>query len=377
MAERTLAFDLPLSCSYIGAPPTSQVCAGTNFVGSVEVKAAFTPPVTMSATGVPAPASASYSPNPVNGPLPAFTTLTISNTAGVAPGTYPITVQGSGGGVGSDNFNLVVSANPGPPTLQTPTNSTTTGTLPNFSWSAAGGATQYRIEIDDDPAFGSPVVDEVVAATSFVPSVALTDDTLYYWRVSVPNCDAATSAVFRFATSGPDRHCRTPNQAIPDGTPAGVSDNLVITEAGTISDLDVYIRATHTFVGDLRFTLSNGFAPVAFYDRPGRTTSGFGRSGNDIDVNVNDEGPDGNVESQCDDLPATSGDRIGGDPANPTLLTAFDGQPINGTWTINSSDHAGGDLGTLLEWCLVLPDSMPFIDGFETNDTSRWSAAQP
>jgi extracellular elastinolytic metalloproteinase len=377
--DQTEAFDLPPACSLVIAPPSSQVCAGTSFVGDVEVGAAFTPPVTMSTTGVPAPATATFSPNPVNGPLPAATTLTIANTAAVPPATYPITVQGSGGVAGSDNFNLVVIANPGPPSLLTPTNSTTTTTTqPNFTWAAAGAATQYRIEIDDDPAFGSPVVDEIVAATSFVPAAPLADDTLYYWRVSVANCSAATSAVFRFATSGPDQHCRTPNQSIPDNNPTGVTDNLVIADGGTISDLDVYIRASHTWVGDVEFRLSNGGAPVSIFNRPGVPASTFGCDGNDIDVTINDEGTDGNIETTClAGTPTIAGNRVGGDPASTTLLAAFDGQPLADTWTLNSADHVGQDTGTLLEWCLVLPDSMPFLDGFETNDTSRWSSAQP
>jgi subtilisin-like proprotein convertase family protein len=65
-------------------------------------------------------------------------------------------------------------------------------------------------------------------------------------------------------------------------------------------------------------------------------------------------------------------------PNNP--LTPFDGMDINGSWTLFASDNAGGDTGTIDQWCLhysTLPEDMPFLDGFETNDTSRWSSTIP
>jgi subtilisin-like proprotein convertase family protein len=379
-SDQTEAFDLPPTCALGNAGDDARVCAGSNLVQDILVGPAFTAPVTLSAAGNPAPTTAVFNPNPANGPLPQNVQLTIGNTASAPAGTSTITVTVDDAPnppqvLGS--FDLTVdTASPTATNLLLPINSSTTGTSPNFSWSAVATAGEYHLEVDDDPAFGSPVIDEVVTGTSHVPAAPLVNDTLYYWRVTTTNaCGDTTSAVFRFVTSGPVEYCSTPNQPIPDNVPAGVNDNLVITEAATIGDLDIRLVVTHTFVGDLRFTLSNGGAPVAFYDRPGRTTTGFGCGGDNIDVIVNDEGPDGNVESQCDNLPATSGDRVGGDPASPTLLTAFDGQALNDTWTINSSDNAGADLGTLNEWCLIVPDTMPFIDGFETGDTTRWSSS--
>ncbi|GMU63804.1 MAG: hypothetical protein AMXMBFR36_00780 [Acidobacteriota bacterium] len=379
--DQTEAFDLPVTCTFGNAGDDARVCAGTNHVQDILIGPAFTAPVTMSAAGNPAPTTIAWSENPVTGPLPETIQLTIGNTATAPGGTSTITVTGDDAPnppqvVGT--FDLTIdTAAPTATTLLLPVNSTTTGTSPSFSWSAVATAGEYHLEVDDDPAFGSPEIDEVVTGTSHAAATPLADDTLYYWRVTALNaCGDTVSAVFRFATSGPVEFCRTPNQAIPDNNPTGVTDNMVITEGGTISDLDVYVRANHTWVGDVQFRLSNGGAPVSIFNRPGVPASTFGCSGDNIDVTINDEGPDGNIETTClAGTPTIAGDRVGGDPASTTLLAAFDGQQLAGTWTMTSSDHVGSDTGTLLEWCLVVPDSMPFIDGFETGDTTRWSSS--
>lgn len=93
--------------------------------------------------------------------------------------------------------------------------------------------------------------------------------------------------------------------------------------------------------------------PPAINDRPGRTTSGFGCPGDDIDVTVNDEGPDGDIETQCANAPAIFGDRVGGDPPHTSLLAAFDGLDVSGSWTLNVSDAASGQSGTLVQWCVA------------------------
>ncbi len=381
-ADGTAAFDIPVACDYLGAAtPTQEICAGAPAVYNITLGGAWTPPVNMAVSGNPAPSTASFVPNPVVA-VPGATTLTIGNTAAVAAGSYPLSVTGNGDGAHALALTLdVVSGVPAPSTLVSPLNSTTVATVrPTFQWNAVPFAAQYALEVDDDPAFGSLAYSATVAGTSHVPSSDLPTDTLLHWRVRASNAcgPGGNSSVWRFAVAAPIAYCRTPNLAIPDSNSAGVDDVLNIPAgAGSISDLDIDLVVTHTWVGDLKFTLSNGGAPVAFYDRPGFTGTGFGCSGDNIDVLVNDEGTDGDVESQCSNNPATSGNRIGGGPPNPTLLTAFDGQPLSGNWTLNASDNAASDTGTLNSWCLVVPNAMPFIDGFETTDTSRWSLTQP
>ena len=153
----------------------------------------------------------------------------------------------------------------------------------------------------------------------------------------------------------PVSFCSTPNVPIPDNNPTGVTDTINVAQTLSIQDLDVYIRANHTWVGDVGFTLSNGTTTVTLVNRPGNPASTFGCSGDNYDVTVDDEGASPAIENQCNATPpAITGNAPGGDPPNTSLLAAYDGQSSLGTWTLTATDAAGGDTGTLLEWCLTI-----------------------
>ena len=154
-------------------------------------------------------------------------------------------------------------------------------------------------------------------------------------------------------TAGP--YCSNPVAAIPDNDPTGVSDTLSIPDNFTLLDLDVSIGVPHSWVGDLIFTLTHTDTgtTVVFIDRPGVPASTFGCSGDDIAARIDDDAtlP---VENECAAaVPTINGTFYGGDPPNSTLLSAFNGESINGTWVLTVSDNAGGDTGTLNVWCLI------------------------
>jgi hypothetical protein len=155
---------------------------------------------------------------------------------------------------------------------------------------------------------------------------------------------------------GPTVVCSTPALPIPDGNPAGAFDDLVVAEPGFIADLDVWVDVTHTWVGDveLRLTRLDSGTTATFFDRPGVPGTTYGCSGDDILVQANDEGWDPPIENQCGNLPAISGSAPGGDPPSSSLLAAFDGESLAGTWRLTASDHIGGDTGTVNVWCLVV-----------------------
>jgi uncharacterized repeat protein (TIGR01451 family) len=144
-------------------------------------------------------------------------------------------------------------------------------------------------------------------------------------------------------------YCSAPALVIPDNTPAGVSDSFAIGDTGSIIDVDVAITATHTWVGDLIFTLSSDSASSTVIDRIGVPASTFGCSGNNIAAVLDDEAATP-VENECGaGVPTIAGSFT---PNNP--LSAFDGTDIAGTWTLAVSDNAGGDTGTLNEWCVTV-----------------------
>jgi subtilisin-like proprotein convertase family protein len=180
-------------------------------------------------------------------------------------------------------------------------------------------------------------------------------------------------------TSGPTQYCSSPALAIPDNNPTGVTTDMVVPDSGTMTDLNVSINATHTWVGDLIFTLTHmdTGTSATFYDRPGYTGSGFGCSGDNVDVVADDQGPDTPIENQCSTLPAISGDAIGGDPPNASLLAAFNGESLTGTWRITASDNAGGDTGTLNTWCIQVTTSTIAPPDIAVNPASMTSTQPP
>ncbi|MBK9016835.1 MAG: hypothetical protein IPM82_23770 [Saprospiraceae bacterium] len=88
-------------------PSTASACqSGTaSYAFNMLQLAGFNTPVTFTASGVPAGATAVFTPN--NVPPPANVGLTISNLGGVPSGTYPITVTATGGSV-TQTTNIVL-----------------------------------------------------------------------------------------------------------------------------------------------------------------------------------------------------------------------------------------------------------------------------
>ena len=114
----------------------------------------------------------------------------------------------------------------------------------------------------------------------------------------------------------------TPNLAIPDNQPAGVSSKINITKSGTVAAIKVSVNITHTYIGDLRVTLTS---------------------------------PSGKLETlhaqlggSADNLVATY------DSASPGVLAAMLGQPMKGNWVLNVSDRARQDVGRLRNWKIEL-----------------------
>ncbi len=143
------------------------------------------------------------------------------------------------------------------------------------------------------------------------------------------------------------------NQPIPDNSPAGLVDSVIVESAGEIEHMALRVQITHGFVGDLVAILSNGSTSVTLFERVGRVGGGFG-SGTAL------SGPVRFLDTAGDDLwaAAASGTIAAGDyrPSGAsnavTSLGDFRGQPISGTWTLTLADLSLSDAGTLVSWAL-------------------------
>ena len=164
----------------------------------------------------------------------------------------------------------------------------------------------------------------------------------------------------------PEPLCVTVNQAIPDNSPQGLSSTLSVMDPGDIAKLEVSLDIDHTWVGDLIVELEHQSTgtTVVLVNRPGADGGGFGCSGEDIQVILDDDaGPA--IQDDCQPGMAFPEKRYR--PAD--ALSAFANLNLADDWILTVSDNADGDTGQLQAWCL-LPTSTDqeaeiFQDRFE------------
>lgn len=135
----------------------------------------------------------------------------------------------------------------------------------------------------------------------------------------------------------------TANVSIPDNNTTGVTSTATVGEALTISTLAVELDIQHTYVGDLRVSLSNGTTERVIWNNQG--------------------GSDDNIVQTIN-------------------VTGFTGSAA-GTWTLKVVDNAAQDVGTIRSWrLLVTPTSggggtTPPVGGAQTFNGSGAGTSIP
>ena len=129
--------------------------------------------------------------------------------------------------------------------------------------------------------------------------------------------------------------------AIPDNTPAGITNTVNVAQAGVIQSVWVNLNITHTYENDLAITLT---PPAA-----GAVTL--------ID-NIGFFGSDNFTNTTLASL-ATNAITAGMPPftgifAAMGTFTPAIGTTANGTWALNVADQVGADIGTLDSWTLTV-----------------------
>ena len=235
-------------------------------------------------------------------------------------------------------------------------NATSVGLKPTLAWGAVASATGYEVQVATDPGFSNIIESGSVSTNSYVSAITLVPTTTYYWRVRALNaCGSGSySPAFQFETgfvicfSGP--------VAIPDSNATGATGSIAVAAAGTLTDLDLSVKINHTWPGDLELQLSNGTTSVTLGSRLG----GTGCSVDNVDVRFDDEAT---TTVSCGTAPPG----ISGIKKPTNELSAFDGSPLAANWSLKAIDRAGGDTGTLMEFCLMptVPSDLIFKDGFD------------
>jgi len=79
---------------------------------------------------------------------------------------------------------------PSVPSLSSPsTGSTCVSLTVTFDWGDVTNAESYRLQVDNDPGYGSPAIDRILTTSQYsAQSGELSSATTYYWRVRAQNC---------------------------------------------------------------------------------------------------------------------------------------------------------------------------------------------
>ena len=113
-----------------------------------------------------------------------------------------------------------------------------------------------------------------------------------------------------------------PDRSIPDNSDRGIKSRIDCPDGGVVDRIRIDVDITHTFIGDLRVTLTS---PV------GTTVVLHNRAGGSAD----------NLNRQYD-------------VASTPALSSFAGEPTKGEWTLHVSDLANLDRGRLKSWSIEI-----------------------
>ncbi len=361
-AADNLFFDMSNANLRIEAPaqPTFSLCAPTVYdtvclpaahssIISTRAVGNFSSPITLSALNLPAGATATFTPNPIQPGEDAVMEITFP--AGQSEGTFEVVIQAEADTL-KRTFNKLVSVFFNDFTglaLSSPANGADgQNRAPALRWNGSPNANAYQVQLATNPSFEPSTIvldeDNVTADTFQVP-LLLEKGSVYYWRIRPINECGRGEWVgpFAFATLV-DVCSKFEASDLPKNIPTSVStiDSKINVQANAIlSDVNVTkIRGNHQFFRDLEMSLisPSGTSVLLFKQKCG------GFNGN-FNFGFDDSSPNTFV---CP--PVNNGTQF----KPEQLLNAFNGQSSKGTWKLEVRDNAVSSGGTLLEFEIEL-----------------------
>ena len=231
-----------------------------------------------------------------------------------------------------------------------------------LAWQKNQSAERYLLEWSQSPSFEN--AESIVLFDTTYELENLTANSTYYWRVSALNtCDnSSESALFSFTTAVVD--CKTQYAtdlplSIVAQTPNTVSSEISINDELSIESIEVGVRLTHTYVGDLQMRLispAGTVIPLLYNSCAER---------NNVNVRFADNG------QSLDCLGATG---IAGVIRPAVSFAKLYGESTLGTWRLEVEDGSIGDAGILQEFSIrfcakgTFQPDQDFDGVFDTND---------
>ena len=334
---------------------SSEICGEAVVEYNLTVSESFDSDVTLSTVDLPEGITATFDPNPASPGT--VSKMTISNTSTELMGDIQINAEGTDG-ENTTNILLgltIIQESPEASTLLMPADGMVDGdVLTSIIWNADDLAKTYLFELALEEDFTTLIhsgeTEDAIFNTDPLESL-----TTYYWRVKGVNIcgEGPWSETWSFTTAscGAVTASGLPIE-ISSGDPSDATSTLIITSSGTITDLNVIdLDIPHTFVGDLTAILeSPSGTEVLLFERPGIPGSVFGCGFDNMFVSFDDQATNTAdlLENACEDGPIAIMGTF--QPIDP--LSSFEGEDMNGTWTLTISDGAGDDGGSIDNWSL-------------------------
>lgn len=321
------------------------VCLPAAFSTEISTSAisGFSDPITLSASGIPNGATATFSPNPV--PSGSTATLSVSLPANSPETTFDLTVLGTAvAGTSSSVITLTTISNDFSTFAPTaPANGASgVNTQPILTWSPAVDANAYDVELATNPSFAPNTIifskSNTTLATLQV-TVALTEGGVYFWHVR-PKNDCGTKAwsetqvfVVTVLSCAQLSANDLPKNISSNGTPT-VESKITVLAGGQISDVNVKkVQGFHEYFKDLEAHLisPSGTDVILWKDRCGSYNGNF---------NISFDDGAGAVFA-CPPPNNNAASKASG------LLSAFNGQDAAGVWTLRIKDNTVSSGGSL------------------------------
>lgn len=318
---------------------------------STSASLAFSEPITLTATGLPAGVTATFTPNPVQPGSDAVMTLDIPSNQ--PEGAFDFAVRGNAGGQ-VDSFRLSLSLYYNDFTglsLAAPVD----GALgqdqaPTLTWNAVVNANTYEVQIANNPSFkpGTILVSQDnITGSTYKSPVLLDKGKVFYWRLRPKNeCGTGDwTGPFVFATLV-DVCAAFESTDVPKNITGSqivtVESKINVPAGGTISDVNVTkVQGNHEFFKDLEVRLISpaGTDVLLFKDKCPNFNGTFNFGFDDSKTALFGCPPPNN-----------------GSSSKPVeALSAFNGQNATGQWTLRVKDNfisSGGRItGFALELC--------------------------
>jgi len=230
-----------------------------------------------------------------------------------------------------------------------------------FTWNKSTNAELYKIEISENPLFGTTNFYEFsdIIDTSFLPPVVLENSKLYYWKITGSNIcnDGYSSGIRTLGTA--TLNCKVYESTdlpknISASAETSVNSEIEIFDVGDIADVNVTkISGLHGRPRDLRASLISPIGTkVVLFDRECS-------SGSNFNLGIDSDAP---IEFSC---PLNSGQTMTPEAED---LALFNSEDIEGKWSLLLEDTKLGEGGQFQEFTLELCANGVFDAPFLVNN---------